>query len=145
VVPKARSNLAIKPVEAPLLPPSHAGPAPDTAASQTLETAVPSTFRNKSRLRDQIVFLEACDARQVPMDARAYRAKAGAARRIVERELGGLSMHDFQFPDLPALQTTAENVYFDGRRCFADVDGSGRALVALATADALIARLRRSR
>jgi hypothetical protein len=106
---------------------------------------VPSVFRNKSRLRDQIVFLEACDARQVPMDPRAYRAKAGAARRIVERELGSLTMHDFQFPELPALQVTAENVYFDGRGCFADIDGSGHAGVAMATADDLFARLRSRR
>jgi hypothetical protein len=99
-------------------------------------------FRNKSRLLDQIVFLEAADARHMGMDAKRYLATARSARKIVERELGKLSMSEFQIPELPSLQTMAENVYFDGRRRFADVDGSGLAFLAQAVADDLIDRAR---
>lgn len=99
-------------------------------------------FRNKSRLLDQIVFLEAADAHHVDMDAQRYLAVARSARRIVEFELGAVAMRDFQFPELPSLQTMAENVYFEGRRRFADLDGSGRAFDAQLLADALIERLR---
>jgi hypothetical protein len=99
-------------------------------------------FRNKSRLLDQIVFLEAADAHHVSMDAMHYLATARSARKIVEFELGAVAMRDFQFPELHSLQTTAENVYFDGRRRFADLDGTGRAFVAQALADALIDRAR---
>jgi hypothetical protein len=97
-------------------------------------------FRNKSRLLDQIVFLEAADAQHMGMDAKRYLATARSALKIVERELGTLSMSEFQIPELPSLQTLAENVYFDGRRRFADVDGSGRAFLAQVLADELIAR-----
>jgi len=104
------------------------------------ETRAP---RDLSQLLDQIVFLEVVDAQQLGMDAQQYFAAARSVRRIVERELGRLSMRDFVSETLPALQTTAENIYFDGHGHFADLDGSGDALLARSTAEDLLQRLRR--
>ncbi len=97
-------------------------------------------FRDKSRLRDQIVFLEVADARHVGMNAKRYLAAARSVRTIVERELGCVTMDKFIFANVPALQTTAENIYFDSYGCFADLDGSGQAVRAQEVAEALIAR-----
>ncbi len=91
-----------------------------------------------TRLRDQIVWLEMTDARQVRMDAARYLAAARLARQIVERELGGLAMRAFVSATLPTLQTVAENTYFDNHRCFADLDGGGAARRAQAVADRLL-------
>ncbi|MBX3622218.1 MAG: hypothetical protein KF891_19805 [Rhizobacter sp.] len=95
------------------------------------------------RLREQIFFLELADAQQVGMDARQYFLAASTAREIIERELGALAMKDFNFPHVPTLQTTAENIYFETYGYFADLDGSGHAATAQHLADALIARARR--
>lgn len=95
------------------------------------------------QLLDQIVFLEVVDAQHVGMDAGQYLVAARTVRRIVERDMGRLSMRDFVTDTLPALQTTAENIFFDGHGHFADLDGSGAAPLARATADGLIDRLRR--
>ncbi|MBC7958203.1 MAG: hypothetical protein H7Y33_20320 [Cytophagales bacterium] len=99
-------------------------------------------IRNMPQLRDQIVFLEVVDARHVGMNAKKYLAAARSVRTIIERELGGLAMHAFAIPELPTLQTTAENIYFDSHRRFADLDGSGNAVSALQLADTVIARAR---
>lgn len=99
-------------------------------------------FREQARLRDQIVFMEVTENHHVKMNAKRYLAAARIARQIVERELGDLEMREFAIRDLPALQTTAENIYFDSHGCFADLDGSGQAALARQLADALIARMR---
>jgi hypothetical protein len=51
-------------------------------------------------------------------------------------------MSAFAIAELPALQTTAENIFFDSHRCFADLDGSGHAVTAQEVADTLIAHAR---
>jgi uncharacterized membrane-anchored protein len=94
--------------------------------------------RNLNRLREQLVFLEVADARQVGMNAGKYLAAARSVRYIVERELGILGMQAFVNAALPTLQTTAENIYFESHRRFADLDGSGNAIRAQAMADSLI-------
>ena len=50
-------------------------------------------------------------------------------------------MTDFVTNVLPTLQTTAENIFFERNRHFADLDGSGCAHAARVTADQLIHRL----
>jgi hypothetical protein len=97
---------------------------------------------NKSRLCDQIVFLEVAEARGAKMDARRYLAAARAVRQTVARELGTLPMEAFVGGVLPSLQTTAENIFFEGHRRFADLDGSGHARRAQALSDRLMQRLR---
>ncbi|HSI55948.1 MAG TPA: hypothetical protein VLA16_00230 [Ideonella sp.] len=104
---------------------------------------MPRAPRDMSQLLDQIVFLEEIDAQHVGMHAGRYLAAARSVRRIVERQLGRLSMRDFVTETLPALQTTAENIFFDGHGHFADLDGSGAAMRARAGANDLIARLQR--
>jgi hypothetical protein len=101
-------------------------------------------FREQTRLRDQIVFLEVAERHHVDMNAWRYLWAARTARTIVERELGELRMQEFELPQLPALQTTAENIYFESYGCFADLDGSGHAGIACQQAEGLIARLRRT-
>ena len=93
------------------------------------------------QLRDHIVFLEVVDARHVRMDAAGYLLAARAARLIVRRELGVLTMQAFVSDLLPTLQTTAENIHFDSHGRFADLDGSGQAQRAQAIADSLMRRL----
>ncbi|HEY0820150.1 MAG TPA: hypothetical protein VGD46_15295 [Rhizobacter sp.] len=99
-------------------------------------------FREQTRLRDQIVFLEVAERHHVDMNAWRYLWAARTARTIVERELGELHMREFELPQLPALQTTAENIYFESYGCFADLDGSGHAGIARQQAEGLMARLR---
>ena len=72
------------------------------------------------QLRDHIVFLEVVDARHLRMDAAGYLLAARAARLLVRRELGVLTMQAFVSEALPTLQTTAENIHFDSHRRFAD-------------------------
>ncbi len=98
--------------------------------------------RHMTQLRDQIVFLEVVDSRHVGMNAAKYLAAARLAREIIERDLGALAMRAFVFEMLPTLQTTAENIYFDSHRRFADLDGSARAGHAQRLADQLIERAR---
>lgn len=99
-------------------------------------------FREQTRLRDQIVFLEVAEGHVVKMNAWRYLWAARTARVIVERELGELKMREFAIPQLPTLQTTAENIYFESYGCFADLDGSGHARVAQTLAAQLIERAR---
>lgn len=98
-------------------------------------------FREQNRLRDQIVFLEVADQHHVRMNATRYLVAARTAREIIERELGEVQMSEFAIAELPTLQTTAENIYFETYGCFADLDGSGHAGIALAQADSLLDRL----
>jgi hypothetical protein len=77
------------------------------------------------------------------MDAGAYLRAARALREAIRRELGELPMRAFLIRALPSLQTTAENVFFDHHRHFADLDGSGGAGRAQRLTDALLLRLRR--
>ncbi len=98
--------------------------------------------RDMTQLRDQIVFLEVVDSRHVGMNAAKYLAAARMAREIIERDLGALAMRAFVFQMLPTLQTTAENIYFDSHRRFADLDGSAHASQAQHLADQLIQRAR---
>lgn len=102
-------------------------------------------FREQTRLRDQIVFLEVADSHRVEMNAWRYLWAARTARVIVERELGEVRMSEFAIPQLPTLQTTAENIYFESYGCFADLDGSGHAAVAQQQAEQLIERLSAAR
>ncbi len=97
-----------------------------------------------TRLRDQIVFLEVLEARHVGMNAANYLAVARSVREIIQRELGELTMQAFVSAVLPTLQTTAENIYFDTNRRFADLDGSGNASRAQAITDSLMRNLGRA-
>ena len=98
--------------------------------------------RHLNQLRDQIVFLEVVDSRHLRMNADKYLEAARLAREIIERDLGTLAMQAFVFDMLPTLQTTAENIYFDNHRRFADLDGSHNAARAQRLADQLIRRAR---
>ena len=98
---------------------------------------------DKFRISHQIVCLEVADGRHVAMDAGAYLRAARELREAIGRELGELPMHAFLIGALPALQTTAENVFFDHHRHFADLDGSGDAGQAQSLSDALLQRLQR--
>lgn len=97
--------------------------------------------RDMTRFLDQIVFLEVVDARHVGMNASRYLVAAQSVREIVTRELGTVSMREFVTALLPALQTTAENIFFDAHRRFADLDGRGTARRAQEIADCLLCRL----
>ena len=97
--------------------------------------------RDMNRLLDEIVFLEVVDAKHAVMNAGKYLMTARSVREIVERELSALPMADFVTTVLPTLQTTAENIFFERNRHFADLDGSGCAQAARVTADQLIHRL----
>lgn len=96
------------------------------------------------RLRNDIVMLEILEAHKVEMDAAEYRSAARNVRHIIEHHLGALAMRQFVTDTVPALQTIAENVYFDHHRRFADLDGSARALQAQDIADRLLLALCRS-
>ncbi|MDQ2778375.1 MAG: hypothetical protein M3Y32_02325 [Pseudomonadota bacterium] len=96
------------------------------------------------RLRNEIVMLEILEAHKVEMDATEYRTAARNVRHIVEHHWGALAMEQFVCSTVPALQTIAENVYFDHHRRFADLDGSRHALQAQAIADQLLHTLCRA-
>ena len=98
---------------------------------------------DKIRISNQIVFLEVSDGRHAALDAGAYLRAARELREAIRRELGELPMRAFLFRALPSVQTTAENVFFDHHRRFADLDGSGRAGLAQVLADGMLQRLRR--
>jgi len=98
---------------------------------------------DKLLISNQIVHLEVSDARHVAMDAGAYLRAARELREAIRCELSALPMRAFLTSALPALQTTAENVFFDHHRRFADVDGSGGAGLAQTLSDNLLQRLQR--
>jgi hypothetical protein len=98
---------------------------------------------DKRRLHRQLVLIEVADAKLAAVDPARYRDAARALRGTVERELGRLPMKAFVDGQLPALETTAQNIFFEARGRFADLDGSGAALRARADCDALLRRMRR--
>ncbi|HEY4956713.1 MAG TPA: hypothetical protein VII31_02790 [Caldimonas sp.] len=95
------------------------------------------------QLRDLVVGLDRVDRNLDEVDAEAYRIAAGKALRLTQEEMGLLPIGDFAGP-VSALQVMAENIFFRHNRCFADLDGSGRAPVALLATRALLERLRAS-
>ena len=74
------------------------------------------------------------------MTPEAYRKAAQRAQAMTREEMGLLPIGDFAGP-VNALQTFAENIFFGINGCFADLDGSGRAPVAVPVARELIGRL----
>ena len=98
---------------------------------------------DKIRLCNQIVCLEVTDGRHVAMNADAYLHAARELSEAIRREFSELPMHAFLMRALPSVQTTAENVFFDHHRRFADLDGSGSAALAQSLADRTLQRLRR--
>ncbi len=98
---------------------------------------------DKIRLSNQILCLEATDGRYAEMDAGAYLRAAGELRETIRREFGKLPIGAFLTRELPSVQTTAENVFFDHHGRFADLDGSGGAGLAQALTDGMLQRLRR--
>ena len=96
------------------------------------------------QLRDLVVALDLSDRHLQPLAADVYQAAARRALRLTRDEMGLLPIGDFAGP-ANALQGIAENIFFATNRCLPDLDGSGRAGVALSTATALVERLRASR
>jgi hypothetical protein len=92
------------------------------------------------QLRDLVVALDRADRNLAPMTPEAYREAARRALRMTREEMGLLPIGDFAGP-VNALQTFAENIFFGINGCFADLDGSGRAPVAVPVARELIDRL----
>ena len=99
---------------------------------------------DKFRLSSQIVCLEVTDGRHVAMDAAAYLRAARELRESIRLEFGALPMRAFLIRELPSVQTTAENVFFDHHRRFADLDGSGSACLAQTLTNGVLERLRRA-
>jgi len=92
------------------------------------------------QLRDLVVALDRADRNLAPMAPDAYRTAAQRAMTMTREEMGLLPIGDFAGP-VNALQTFAENIFFGINGCFADIDGSGRAPVAVPVARELIGRL----
>ncbi len=93
------------------------------------------------QLRDLVVALDRADRKLAPMTPEAYRAAAAKALTMTREQMGLLPMGDFAGP-VNALQTLAENLFFGINGCFADLDGTGRAALALPVAGQLLVRLR---
>jgi hypothetical protein len=91
------------------------------------------------QLRDLVVALDRADRNLDAVDADAYRAAARQALALTQEEMGLLPMSDFAGP-ANALQNMAENIYFAVNGCFADLDGSGRAPVAVPVTRELLDR-----
>jgi hypothetical protein len=96
--------------------------------------------RRIKQLRDLVVALDRADRNIAPMTPEAYRDAARRAQQMTREEMGLLPIGDFAGP-VNALQTFAENIFFGINGCFADLDGSGRAPVALPVARELLGRL----
>ena len=69
------------------------------------------------------------------------KAAARTALLLTGEEMGLLPIGDFAGP-VGALQSMAENIFFGINGCFADLDGTGRAPVALTSTRSLLRRLR---
>ncbi len=91
------------------------------------------------QLRDLVVALDRADRNLAPMTPEAYREAARRAMRMTREEMGLLPIGDFAGP-VNALQTFAENIFFGFNGCFADLDGSGRAPVAVPVTRELLDR-----
>jgi len=88
------------------------------------------------QLRDLVVAIDRADRNLEAVDPDTYRAAARSALALTREEMGLLPMSDFAGP-VNALQNMAENIYFTVNGCFADLDGSGRAVQAQHAAKAL--------
>ena len=97
--------------------------------------------RRIKELRDLVVALDRADRNLAPMTPEAYRAAAKRAQTMTREEMGLLPIGDFAGP-VNSLQTFAENIFFGINGCFADLDGTGRAPVALTSTRSLLRRLR---
>lgn len=93
------------------------------------------------QLRNLVVALDRIDRKLADVDAEAYRAAAQTAFSLTYEEMGLLPMSDFAGP-VNALQNMAENIHFAVNGCFADVDGTGRAIQARMLSKGLFERLR---
>jgi hypothetical protein len=93
------------------------------------------------QLRDLVVALDRADRNIEPMAPDAYQAAARVALTLTNEEMGLLPIGDFAGP-VSALQSMAENIFFGINGCFADLDGTGRAPVALTSTRSLLRRLR---
>lgn len=93
------------------------------------------------QLRDLVVALDRADRNIEAMTPDAYRAAARTALTLTHEEMGLLPIGDFAGP-VSALQSMAENIFFGINGCFADLDGTGRAPVALTATKSLLRRLR---
>ena len=93
------------------------------------------------QLRDLVVALDRADRNIEPMSPDAYQAAARTALALTNEEMGLLPIGDFAGP-VSALQNMAENIFFGINGCFADLDGTGRAPVALTASKSLLRRLR---
>ena len=93
------------------------------------------------QLRDLVVGLDRVDRNFDAPDPGVYQAAARMALSLTNQEMGLLPIGDFAGP-INALQNLAENLYFVSNGCFADLDGTGRAPVALTSTTALLGRLR---
>jgi hypothetical protein len=94
------------------------------------------------RISHQIALLEVIDGRRMAIDASAYLRAALDLREVIHSQLSDLPIRAFLNHGLPSVETTAENVFFDRHRRFADVDGSGNADVAQEVTNGLVQRLR---
>ena len=92
------------------------------------------------QLRDLVVALDRADRNIEPMAPDAYQAAARTALMLTNEEMGLLPIGDFAGP-VSALQNMAENIFFGINGCFADLDGTGRAPVAVPVTRELIDRL----
>ena len=92
------------------------------------------------QLRDLVVALDRADRNIEPLAPDAYQAAARAALKLTNDEMGLLPIGDFAGP-ANALQNMAENIFFGINGCVADLDGTGRAPVALTATKSLLKRL----
>ena len=92
------------------------------------------------QLRDLVVALDRADRNIEPMAPDAYQTAARTALTLTNEEMGLLPIGDFAGP-VSALQNMAENIFFGINGCFADLDGTGRAPVAVPVTRELIDRL----
>ena len=91
------------------------------------------------QLRDLVVALDRADRNIEPMAPDAYQAAARTALTLTNEEMGLLPIGDFAGP-VSALQNMAENIFFGINGCFADLDGSGRAPIAVPVTRELLDR-----
>jgi hypothetical protein len=106
----------------------------------TFAGTAPMNARIK-QLRDLVVALDLSDRNLQRLEPAAYRSMAIQALRLTHDEMGLLPITDFAGPP-STLQNLAENIFFGVNRCFADLDGSGRAAAAQKAGTALVQRLR---
>ena len=93
------------------------------------------------QLRDLVVAIDRADRNIEAMAPDVYQAAARKALTLTNEEMGLLPIGDFAGP-VSALQNMAENIFFGINGCFADLDGTGRAPVALTASKSLLRRLR---